>query len=247
MRLRGEKLRALEDLEPDIAVVPECENPERLWGKQPLLAPIPMEWIGDNEHKGLGVLAFNGFRIKRHADYDPSLRWMLPIEVRGPVNFHLLAVWAVNQRLPRSEDEDLTGQPLEAAQRYRTFLSAGPSIVAGDFHNNVRGDKGRWATNHAHTVAELERLGLASSYHVGRGELHGKESLATLHSRDRKQDGPKFHVDYCFLPLEWCSGTGVEVGAFEDWVVEGQTAQRVGKFPPQDPDEDWRTVSEAHE
>ena len=48
MRLRGEKLKALEDLGPDIAIVPACEDLERLWGKQPLLAPIPIIWIGDN-------------------------------------------------------------------------------------------------------------------------------------------------------------------------------------------------------
>ena len=148
MRLRGEKLKALEDLGPDIAIVPECENPERLWGKQPLLAPIPMEWIGDNEHKGLAVLAFNGYRIKRHADYEPNLQWMLPMEVRGPVNFHLLAIWAVNQRIPHAESEELSGQPLAAARRFRDFLSVGPSVVAGDFNNNVRWDQGTRATNH---------------------------------------------------------------------------------------------------
>ena len=78
MKLRGEKLNALEDLQPDIAIVPGCESPQKLWGKQPLLAPIPMEWIGDNEHKGLGVLAFNGYRIKRHPDYDPACAGCFP-------------------------------------------------------------------------------------------------------------------------------------------------------------------------
>jgi len=117
-RLRGEKLNALESLRPDIAIVPECESPHKLWGKQPLLAPIPMEWIGDNENKGLGVLAFNGYRIKRHPAYDPSLRWMLPVEVRGPLNFHLLAVWAANHRILQTEDEDLPSRPLEVVEHY---------------------------------------------------------------------------------------------------------------------------------
>ena len=222
MRLRGEKLNALEDLRPDIAIVPECESPQRLWGKQPLLAPIPMEWIGDDEQRGLGVLAFNAYRIKRHADYDPSLRWMLPVEVRGPLDFHLLAVWAMNHRLPQSEGEELSGQPLEPVERYRAFLSASPALAAGDFNNNVRWDKGKKATNHAHTVAGLERLGLASAYHVGRGELHGKEASATLYRRDCRTDGPKYHVDYCFMPLDWCSRLReIDVGAFDAWVGKG--------------------------
>ncbi len=219
MRLRGEKLSALEALQPDIAIVPACESPQKLWGKQPLLAPIPMEWIGDNEQKGLGVLAFNRYRIKRHADFDPGLRWLLPVEVRGPVEFRLLAVWAMNQRVPQSDDEELSGQPLEAVQRYRAFLAAGPAMAAGDFNNNVRWDQGRKAGNHAHTVAGLERLGMASAYHVGRGELHGKESLGTLYGRDRKPDGRKYHVDYCFLPLDWCSRLReIDVGSFDAWV-----------------------------
>ena len=121
-----------------------------------------------------------------------------------------------------AEDEELSGQPLEAVERYRAFLAAGSVIVAGDFNNNVRWDKGKKATNHAHTVAGLERLGLASAYHVGRGELHGKESLATLYGRDRKPDGPKYHVDYCFMPLDWCSHLReIEVGAFDAWVGKG--------------------------
>lgn len=221
-RLRGEKLNALESLRPDIAIVPECESPHKLWGKQPLLAPIPMEWIGDNENKGLGVLAFNGYRIKRHPAYDPSLRWMLPVEVRGPLNFHLLAVWAANHRILQTEDEDLPSRPLEVVEHYRAFLTAAPAIVAGDFNNNVKWDKGKKAANHAHVVAGLERLGLVSAYHVGRGELHGNESLPTLYSRDRKPDGPKYHVDYCFLPLEWCSALReIEVGTFDAWVGRG--------------------------
>ncbi len=93
----------------------------------------------------------------------------------------------------------------------------GAGLVAGDFNNNVRWDKGKKATNHAHIVAGLERLGMASAYHVGRGEFHGKESSATLYRRDRK-----YHVDYCFLPLEWCSHLReVEVGEFDAWAGHG--------------------------
>ena len=77
MRLRGEKLHALEDLDPTSRSFPAAKT-RKLWGKQPLLAPIPMEWIGDDEHKGLAVLAFNGYRIKRHPDYDLSLAGCFP-------------------------------------------------------------------------------------------------------------------------------------------------------------------------
>jgi exodeoxyribonuclease III len=220
-RLRGAKLKALENLQPDIAVVPDCESPRKLWGKQPLLAPIPMEWIGDDEQRGLGVLAFNRYRIERHPDYDPGLRWILPVEVRGPVHFRLLAVWVGNQPLPQSKDNQ-AADLRNPVMRYKGFLAAGPSVVAGDFNNNIRWDIGKKAADHARTVAGLERLGMASAYHIGRGELHGKESLATFYGRNRKPDALHYHVDYCFLPLDWCSHLrDVEVGAFAAWVGKG--------------------------
>ena len=222
LKLRGEKLNALEDLRPDIAIVPECACPDKLWDKQPLLAPIPMDWVGENENQGLGILAFNGYRISRHREYDPGLPWMLPVEIKGPVSFQLLAVWAINHRIPQAAGEELSGQPLQTVERYRKFLSAAPSVVAGDFHNNVRWDRGAKATNHGNLVAGLERLGLASAYHVGRGELHGKETSPTLYWQKRALDGPKYHVDYCFLPLEWCSQLWqVELGGFDAWVGSG--------------------------
>ena len=213
MRLRGEKLRALESLHPDIAVVSACESPQKLWGKQPLLAPIPMEWIGDNENKGLAVLAFNGYRLKRHPDYDPSLHWMLPAEIKGPVEFRLLAVWAMQQKRPQSKgDESSVQLPV---RYYHPFLKDRPAIVAGSF-------AGTECATHARTIAGLERLGMASAYHVGRGELHGKESLATWYGPNRKADQPQRHVDYCFLPLDWCSGLSeVEVGSVNAWVGKG--------------------------
>jgi exodeoxyribonuclease-3 len=222
MKLAGKKLKSLEDLQPDLAVVPECACPDRLWGKQPLLAPVAMDWIGDDEHQGLGVLAFNGYRVLRHRAYDRSLRWLLPVEVKGPAEFHLLAVWAVHPPAANAAHEAPAAHPLQAVERYRKFLLAAPSVVAGDFHHNVHSDRGAATGQQAHLVAGLERLGLASAYHVGRGELHGKETAPTLYGRSRALDGPKYHVDYCLLPLEWCSYLRqVELGPFDAWVGSG--------------------------
>ena len=39
---------------------------------------------------------------------------------------------------------------------------------------------------------------------------------------DRKPDGRKYHVDYCFMPLDWCSHLReVEVGEFDAWIGKG--------------------------
>ena len=210
MRLRGEKLQALEDLRPDIAIIPTCEGPNKLWGKQPLLAPIPMEWIGDKKTDGLGVLAFNGYRLQRHADFDPSLRWLLPVEVRGPIDFRLLAV------------ADASLQP-GSLKYYQNFLKAGPAIVAGNFGQASARD-GAKPENHARTIAALERLGMASASHVGRGELHGKETSATRcvageDQVERVQPARRLLLSAHRLVLA-SAGSGGS-GSFARWVGKG--------------------------
>ena len=78
MKLRGEKLNALEDLRAGYRDRAGCECPQELWGKQPLLAPIPMEWIGDNEHKGLGGARLQRLPHQEASQLRPKPAWMLP-------------------------------------------------------------------------------------------------------------------------------------------------------------------------
>lgn len=41
--------------QPDILVVPECENPEKLKFKSGIKTPTDQIWFGSNPHKGLAV------------------------------------------------------------------------------------------------------------------------------------------------------------------------------------------------
>src|SRR6266446_4656464 len=69
------KIDVLLDLAPDIAVVCECAEPERLRLRSKLSwmhnEPI---WIGRNPHKGLAVFTFNGYAARLAQAYHPSLR-----------------------------------------------------------------------------------------------------------------------------------------------------------------------------
>src|SRR5215470_6057468 len=91
------KAAALLALRPDIAVVSECARPERFLPRTELpgLSAEPI-WIGQNPHKGLAVLAFNGYRLQLAAPFHHTLRHVAPVHVSGPVEFLLLAVWAQN-------------------------------------------------------------------------------------------------------------------------------------------------------
>ena len=216
------KLGALRSLRPDVAVISECAEPERFLRKSGLLEAEPeMVWIGANPNKGLAVLAFNGFRVALAEEYDPLLRFIAPIEVTGPVAFNLLAVWAQNFS-DGVRRKDQAGPFRMALDRYREFLTACPSVAAGDFNNNVFWDRPGWPINHAEAVDILCRYGLISAYHETWNEQQGGESTPTHYWRDRKKDGPTYHIDYIFLSRAWSRRIReMKVGAFEDWCGSG--------------------------
>jgi len=218
------KLAPLLALRPDVAVISECASPARLKEKLPpeALDRDPV-WIGTNRDKGLAVLAFNGYRAALVDDlYRRSLRFIAPVRIDGPVAFNLLAVWAQNF----SDGIRRKRQPgplrLALTRDYGEFLADGPAMVAGDFNNNVYWDRPGYLINHDHTVALLDRYGLASAYHHARGEAQGAETEPTHYWRDRKKDGPTYHIDYVFLPNAWTEKVDeMTVGNFEDWCGSG--------------------------
>src|SRR5215469_14824822 len=131
------KFDALVQLDPDVTIVSECAEPKRLRERGGLdrLEHDPV-WVGRNPNKGLAVFTFNGYTPRRSKPYYRTLRYIAPVHISGPVECHLLAVWAQNP----SDGGIRKNQagPLHAAlTRYRRFLGARPAIVAGDLNNNA--------------------------------------------------------------------------------------------------------------
>lgn len=96
------KIEQLLLLKPDIAVVPECAEPDILRRKAPGFTFTDCEWTGEQCNKGLGVFSFNGHTLRRHQSWDRQYHIFLPLEVRGTHPVNLLAVWAFNHRAPVS-------------------------------------------------------------------------------------------------------------------------------------------------
>jgi exodeoxyribonuclease III len=216
------KYHAVMRLRPDIAVICECAEPTRLTahGAWTGLNGDPV-WTGDNPNKGLGVFTFNGYAARLAEPYFPTLRHVVPIHISGPVECNLLAVWAQNASAGVNRKHQL-GPLWRALNKYARFLTERPSIVAGDFNNNVLWHRPGWRINHGTVVAGLEKLGLISAYHGLKGEAQGGETQPTLYWRDRKKDGPTYHIDYVFLPSHWlASVTELAVGTYEDWCGSG--------------------------
>jgi exodeoxyribonuclease III len=211
-----------EELAPDIAVIPECATPEILMRKGLLgLEPSRAIWIGRNPNKGLAVFSFNQYEVQLAPCIDRSLEWVAPVEVKGPVGFRLLAVWAMSIAT-RGNGPDLPRctEPMAALDVYREWYADHPLVVAGDFNHNVIWDRPRATErNHSRTIRACSDAGLASAYHAWTGDEYGEEVAPTIYWRNRTEDGPRFHIDYAFVPREWVpSISSLEVGSYADWV-----------------------------
>ena len=76
--------------------------------------------------------------------------------------------------------------------------------------------------NHAGVVEALAELGLVSAYHVDRCVDQGAEPEPTHYWRDRKKDGPTYHIDYIFIPRQWQARMReMYVGSFDEWCGSG--------------------------
>jgi hypothetical protein len=97
------KYEHLFSLNPDIAIIPECANIERLTKQASAFKPSSAIWIGDNPKKGLGAFTFGQFRAVLSTDYvDGLCPFIAPIEIHWPISFNLLAVWACHHRKKRN-------------------------------------------------------------------------------------------------------------------------------------------------
>ncbi len=212
------KADALLALKPDVAVVSECAAPDKLRqrGAGGWLQAEPV-WIGDNPNKGLGVFTFNGYTATPHDTWHRTLRYIAPVHIAGPAPFNLLAVWAQNASGGNTRKHQL-GPLRRALAKYESFLTAADTVLAGDLNNNVNWDRPGWRINHMPVVTRLAQIGIVSAYHQITGEAQGRETIPTHYWRDRKKDGPTYHIDYIFVPKPWLRAVQhFSVGTFEDW------------------------------
>ena len=92
------KLPLLEPLQPTVSIIQECPR-------------LPAEdgnalWFGDNPRLGIAVIASSGYCISAIQVRDVP-RYIIPIQVTGPVSFLLLAGWSQQVRLEFGPDVGL--------------------------------------------------------------------------------------------------------------------------------------------
>lgn len=212
---------------PDILVVPECENQDKLKFAEGLQLPTDILWHGKNQHKGIGVFSFNGYKLELLDCHNASFKNILPISVTGgKIDFILFAIWTNN---PDDKDGAYVTQVWKALNYYENLLSESKTILIGDFNSNTIWDKPRREGNHSTVVAKLEAKQIFSTYHVFYNQIQGKEEHPTLFMY-RHKDKP-YHLDYCFASIDFIKNMkSVEVGKYEDWTMHSDHKPLIVEF-----------------
>jgi len=208
------KAAALLEHEPDIAVVPECEHPDKLKFATGIAIPTAVLWFGDNSNKGLGIFSYSNYRFKVLRNHNPDLKMIIPIAVTGgAIDFTLFAIWANN---PGDPEGQYVEQVWKAVHHYKRQLKNKQTILVGDFNSNTIWDRKSRAGNHSNVVKKLERKGIHSCYHLHHRQIQGREQHPTFYLYKHK-DKP-YHLDYCFASADFIAALkSVEIGDHDFW------------------------------
>ncbi|MEO6348612.1 MAG: endonuclease/exonuclease/phosphatase family protein [Aquaticitalea sp.] len=198
---------------PDIIIVPESENPEKLKFQKDFVLPNDMFWYGDNPNKGIGIYSYSNFKIERIDRHNPDFRYIIPLSIKNDdFEFTLLAIWC---QKPANND-NYGSHTWNALNHYSDVLNNEKLIIAGDFNSNSFWDKPNRESNHSNIVNKLKDKGIESTYHFFHNESQGKETRPTLFMH-KKIDRP-YHIDYCFASNFFIERLkNVTIGSYADW------------------------------
>lgn len=209
MNFRKKYAAIVKEYDPDILVIPECENPahkpEAEYKKYKEFA-VNYQWIpGKNDTKGLGIFAKPGITLEPLNWKNGGSKYFLPVRVND--TFNLIAVWAdkpyVYKILPYLElnAKNINNQ----------------TILAGDFNASVEYDRRKKYKDQPcrEMIARLKEKGLESAYHHKTGEEPGEETTSTFFLHKYEKDPYLFFFDYCFLNPDWL--VDIEIGSKEKW------------------------------
>lgn len=199
---------------PDIAVIPECEHPDKLKFETGVPVPNDMLWFGSNQNKGLGIFSYSSYKFQLSDHHNPDFRIIVPLIVKNKKQeFSLFAVWANN---PQDKGYQYIGQVWKAMNFYAGLLRNKKTILVGDFNSNTIWDKPRKEGNHSTVVKFLETRGIHSTYHKFFSQNQGKEKHNTLFMYRHKEKS--YHIDYCFASKDLIRKLShVEVGKHSKW------------------------------
>ena len=209
------KIHLLLEMEPDILVIPECEDPGKLKFPADIKQPTSTIWFGKNKNKGLGVFSFGNYSLHKLRGHNKEIQTIIPVQVTNKDHsFNLYAIWANN---PDDPDGQYVEQVWKAIHHYGRRIKKTNTILVGDFNSNTIWDKKYRVGNHSHVVKKLARKGIHSCYHLHHQQTHGKESHPTFYLY--KHWNKPYHLDYCFASKDLSDMIrSVEIGEHGKWM-----------------------------
>lgn len=183
-----DKFKEIIELDADIYVIQECENPEMCRNSDYKMFAQNYIWIGDNKNKGIGIFAKKGIKLNETQWKSYCLKYFVSVNVNN--KFDLLGVWAC---APYIEEYYIY-------QNINKENYSDKTVIIGDFNSNKIWDKGKGNRNHSQVVKELNDKGLVSAYHYMSGEKQGNESQKTFFLYRHLDRG--YHIDHCFVKSE---------------------------------------------
>ncbi|MCW7471732.1 endonuclease/exonuclease/phosphatase family protein [Leptospira kanakyensis] len=223
------KFEKIKNLNPDIIIIQECENPN-LYKKEFLSFEYKsFIWEGESKNKGIGIftkpnlklqkLEWNHvFEISISEIKSDLLKWnskdlkqFLPFSIND--NIHFIAVWTKGNE---NQAFGYVGQFWKYILANKNEILNQKPIIIGDFNSNKIWDKiDRW-WNHSEIINILESWNYKSLYHEKFQEEQGKEKNPTFFLQ-RKREKP-YHIDYAFIQSVKLKKASLELGKFEDWI-----------------------------
>jgi exodeoxyribonuclease III len=199
---------------PDLLIIPECENLEKLVFDAGIATFSDKLWYGAAPNKGLGIFSYGSLRLTPIEKYNPDFKWIIPISVTGgSFDFDLFAIWANN---PGDKDGRYIEQIWKALHHYDHLLAGKPTLLVGDFNSNSIWDKEHRQGSHSNVVKLLEEKGIHSVYHHHHRQKQGEEQQHTFYLY--RHQGKPYHIDYCFASADILEKVQtVEIGDHDFW------------------------------
>ncbi|QZA88394.1 endonuclease/exonuclease/phosphatase family protein [Salinarchaeum sp. IM2453] len=198
--------------DPDILVIQECESPVTSgdWSEF-----SDWLWIGENEHKGLGVFVRNGISLQPGNVTEPGGKFSLPVATDTSID--VLAVWAMNDK--EHPENRYISQVYTSVRDYDDWIGS-DTVVVGDFNWNIMWDESPNSPlrgDFSDTVRLLNDRGLRSVYHSVTESAFGDEDATTFYMH--KKSDREYHIDYVFAHDEVIGSlSDFWIGRFNEWI-----------------------------
>lgn len=187
-----EKYKTVLELDADIYVIQECENPETC--KDPGYRAFfkNYHWAGVYSYKGLMVFTTRpDITLTRLNWGAEDKRVFIPVSVND--SFNLVAAWACDPYCEELYDwVEIVSENLNDE-----------TIIIGDLNSNVTLDPKhlrKSGKSFGHVIQQLEPKGLIPMWHHYHKQEQGKEKTPTFYLY-RHLDKP-LHIDHCFANPE---------------------------------------------